>query len=288
MLHEGERLKVGCVNPKNYQIEKFNGYIVLKLQGDLSFKESKAFEGEIDGISNTSSNHVYVNCEHLVGLSKEWIRNLLKIQINLKSQEKQLKLFQLNSSVLSFLKKEGIDGTFKIVPTLKEALEESSGTGKQYRLDTEFINPFLTATMHVLKVQANVEVKAGQIFRKKETDSTVGDVSGIIGIVSDAFNGSVVISFPEKTFLNIMSSMLGEEYTKLDKEIVDGAGELLNMIFGQAKIVLNDKGYGIKTAIPSVVTGKDHSATSLTKGPVVVVPFEGAAGSFLVEICLSA
>lgn len=275
------------MSQKNYQIEKFEGYTVLKLQGDLGLKDSKIFEEEIDGISNDAHAHIFVDCENLVSLSKEWVRNFLKMQINLKSNNRNLKLIHLNSTVHAFLKKEGIDGTFKIAASLREALDDSTGP-RQYKLDTEFINPFLTATMHVLKVQAGVEVKPGQIYKKKETDTTSGDVSGIIGIVSEAFNGSVVISFPESTFLKIMSSMLGEVYTRLDKEIVDGAGELLNMIFGQAKIVLNDKGHGIKTAIPSVITGKDHSTTSMTKGPVVVVPFESLAGKFLVEICLSA
>ncbi len=69
---------------------------------------------------------------------------------------------------------------------------------------------------------------------------------------------------------------------------MDGAGEITNMIFGQAKIILNEKGYGIKTALPSVVTGKDHNLLSITKGPVVTVPFTSTAGNFFVEICISA
>ena len=81
--------------------------------------------------------------------------------------------------------------------------------------------------------------------------------------------------------------MLGEEFTTLNSEIIDGAGELTNMIFGQAKITLNEKGYGIKTALPSVIAGKDHSLNAMTKGPVVVVPFTTPKGNFFVEICLS-
>ena len=87
--------------------------------------------------------------------------------------------------------------------------------------------------------------------------------------------------------MNVMSGMLGEEIKVLDKEIIDGAGEITNMIFGQAKVVLNNKGYGIKMAIPSVVSGKGHSLSALTKGPIVIVPFESNVGDFFVEICLS-
>jgi len=99
---------------------------------------------------------------------------------------------------------------------------------------------------------------------------------------------SVVISFPEATFLKVMSGMLGEEYLELNQDILDGAGEITNIIFGQAKVILNGKGYGIKTALPSVVHGKDHTVSSHDlMGQSVVVPFESNSGKFFVEICLS-
>lgn len=271
---------------KTYIVEKHEGYTLIKFDGELDFNQCKLFEEEIDGISTNPDSHLLINCESLTNLPKDWLRAFLRMQINLKINNKFLKLIQVNIALMNYMKKEGIDTTFKIAKDLRDALNEV-GLAPKRTLDTEFINPFLNATMHVLKVQATTEAKPGKVHVKKPNDQTVGDVSGVIGIVSDSFNGSVVISFPEQTFLKIMSSMLGEEYTKLDKEIIDGAGELTNMIFGQAKIVLNEKGYGIKTAIPSVVSGKNHTLSAQSKGPIVVVPFESTAGNFFVEICLS-
>ena len=156
-------------------------------------------------------------------------------------------------------------------------------------IDINFVNPFLAATLHVLKVQAQIEAAPGKVYLKKDNPTTLtGDVSGVIGIVSDTFNGSVVISFPEATFLKVMSNMLGEDYTELNQDILDGAGEITNMIFGQAKITLNERGYGIKIALPTVVSGKGHTMQGTTKGgPTVVIPFSSPAGSFFVEISLS-
>ncbi len=154
-------------------------------------------------------------------------------------------------------------------------------------IDINFINPFLGATLHVLKVQANIEATPGKVYMKKPADTLKGDVSGVIGIVSDTFNGSVIISFPEQTFLNVIGGMLGETYTELNKEILDGAGEITNMIFGQAKITLNERGYGIKIALPQVITGKGHSLSAMSKGPTVVIPFTSPVGDFFVEISLS-
>lgn len=155
------------------------------------------------------------------------------------------------------------------------------------RLDTEFINPFLTATLQVLKIQASITAEATKIYLKKPGEKLLGDISGVIGIVSTNFNGSVIISFPKETFLNVMSGMLGEIYTELTQDILDGAGEITNMIFGQAKVSLNEKGYGVQMALPSVIFGKDHSMLSSTQGPIIVVPFSSSAGNFFVEISLS-
>lgn len=132
-----------------------------------------------------------------------------------------------------------------------------------------------------------VFARAGKLFIKTAKDKFSGDISGVIGIVSASFNGSVVISFPEMTYLMLMSRMLGESCVQLTKDIEDGAGELTNIIFGKAKVILNEKGYGINTALPSVVTGKAHSVQTLTKGPVVVIPFESDVGPFFIEVCLS-
>lgn len=270
---------------KTYSIDKHEGYTVVTLSGELDYNQCKLFDEDVDALSMNPA-YVLVNCESHTSLPKDWLRALLRLQVGLKRENKFLKLIHVNLALMNYMKKEGIDTTFKTGKDLRDALQET-GLAPKRTLDTEFINPFLNATMHVLKVQASTECKPGKVHVKKPGDKGVGDISGVIGIVSESFNGSVVISFPETTFLKIMSSMLGEEYTKLDKEIVDGAGELTNMIFGQAKIVLNEKGYGIKTAIPSVVTGKNHTLSAQTKGPVVVVPFESTAGNFFVEICLS-
>jgi len=274
------------MSTKTYQVEKNEGYTIIKFDGELDYNQNKLFEEQIDAISSNGDTHVLVNCESITSIPKDWLRSFLRMQINLKKDGKLFKLIYVSIALTNYLKKEGIDTTFKIAKDIRDALNEV-GLSPKRTLDTEFINPFLNATIHVLKVQATTDAKPGKVHVKKSSDQTFGDVSGVIGIVSDAFNGSVVISFPEQTFLKIMSSMLGEEYTRLDKEIIDGAGELTNMIFGQAKIVLNEKGYGIKTAIPSVVSGKNHTLTAQSKGPIVVVPFESNAGNFFVEICLS-
>lgn len=271
---------------KRYQLLPGNGYLTIRLVGTLDGSQIQLFELELEPLLVDPFPHVVINCEHLFSMSKDWIRVLLKTQSFLKQFNKQVRIIFCSPKLRDVLKKEGVDTAFHYSKNLREALVEL-GLVTRKMLDTDFINPFLTATLHVLNVQAGVSAETGKIFLKKIDESLKGDVSGIIGLVSETFNGSVVISFPEKTFLKVMSGMLGEDCLELNKEIIDGAGEITNMIFGQAKISLNEKGYGIKTAIPSVISGKEHSLSALTKGPIVVVPFSSNVGNFFIEICLS-
>jgi chemotaxis protein CheX len=271
---------------KKYLLEKTETYNLLKLGDVLTFNENREFELDIESFLLGAQHPFIVDFSVVETLSKDWVRSLMRLQLGLKKKHQMMKLVSVSPNIFSFLKKEGIDTAFQIAPTLKEALQDL-GLGTKRSLDTEFINPFLDATLHVLDIQAQIKSKPGKLCLKKNEKEFQSDISGIIGIVSETFNGSVVISFPEKTFLKVMSSMLGDNFTEINKDILDGAGEITNMIFGQAKISLNEKGYGIKTALPSVVHGKSHILTAQTKGSIVVIPFESTAGNFHVEICLS-
>lgn len=271
---------------KTYQTETGEGFLTVRLIGECNLKTLKGFEEYVMKTLGEQGTHVIINCEHLTYLSPDWLRSILKVQAYLKQGQKHVRLILVPPDIKVSLKKEGLDLALHYSSNLKEALIDV-GLNTRKILDTDFINPFLNATLHVLSVQASVQAQAGKIYLKKDGDKFQGDISGVIGIVSDTFTGSVVISFPEKTFLAIMSGMLGEEYKTLSQDLIDGAGELTNMIFGQSKVVLNEKGFGVKTAIPSVVSGKDHSLSPQTHGPIVVIPFTSSAGPFFVEICIN-
>lgn len=269
---------------KNFTaVEADKGLTVITLGKNLDYFNCKLLMEESTQLIERAHN-IVVNCEKVLEFPKDWLRALMFISINTKKNQKEMKLVNVQPTVLSSMKKEGMERYF-IIGEYKESVKRSPD--KKKTMDMEFLNPFLTATLHVLKVQAQTPATPGKTFVRKPTDKLVGDVSGIIGIVSDAFTGSVTISFPKETFLKVISRMLGETITTFDKEVADGAGEITNMIFGQAKIELNQKGYGIKTALPSVITGEDHSTKSTTRGPVVVIPFESDVGKFFVEIGLS-
>ena len=120
-------------------------------------------------------------------------------------------------------------------------------------MKAEFINPFLEATISVLKTMAFLEAIPGKPSMKKG-NSSVGDVSGIVGITGEA-EGSLCITFSKECILFIISQMLGAQLKDINEEVKDAVGELTNMISGDSRRRLQEVGYTFQGAIPSVISG---------------------------------
>ncbi|WP_300456413.1 chemotaxis protein CheX [Desulfobacula sp.] len=150
-------------------------------------------------------------------------------------------------------------------------------------MDVRLINPFINATINVLETMAFMKVTAGNPYLKKNSVA-VGDVSGVLGLTGAA-NGTISVTFEEKCILSVVSNMFGETMKELNNEITDAVGELTNMISGQARRELEETGKIFKSAIPSVITGKNHSVVQYTRGPKIAIPFSTENGEFTIEVC---
>jgi chemotaxis protein CheX len=149
-------------------------------------------------------------------------------------------------------------------------------------MDVRYINPFIESTIHVLKTMAFTTAKVGKPYLKKD-EVARGDVSGIIGLAGDV-KGSISVSFKEECILSIVSNMFGETMTVLNDEVKDAAGEISNMISGQARQKLELIGRNLKAAIPIVIMGRDHSISHITKDKIIAIPFMTDNGEFTIEV----
>jgi len=150
-------------------------------------------------------------------------------------------------------------------------------------LKAEFINPFLEATVSVLKTMAHVEPIPGKPYIKKDSSAT-GDISGIVGISGET-EGSLCITFSKECILLIIGRMFGEELKGINEEVKDAVGELTNMISGDSRRRLEEMGHHFLGAIPSVISGEGHEVKHITKGPILSIPFSTKGGKFTVEVC---
>ncbi len=152
--------------------------------------------------------------------------------------------------------------------------------------DITFLKPFLDGIRETIKIQCGTEITPLKPMMKSTAPAYTFDIAAIIGLASSTFKGTMTICFPKAVYLEFLSQMLGEQFTEITPDLHDGAAELLNIIFGHAKRVLNDSGHDFQKAIPSVIQGQNLQSRHLSANPVIVLPFSCAKGTFYVEFVI--
>lgn len=150
-------------------------------------------------------------------------------------------------------------------------------------MKAELVEPLVDAATSVLGTMASTQVRAGKPYEKSDAVAR-GDVSGIVGLTGEAC-GTISVSFTEESILPIVSNMLGERITEMNEDIRDAVGEITNMISGQSRRTLEEKGKLVDAAIPTVIMGKSHSIVHMTRESVMAIPFFTDDGEFTIEIC---
>jgi chemotaxis protein CheX len=152
-------------------------------------------------------------------------------------------------------------------------------------MDVRLINPFLTATIHVLSTMARIQPTPGKPFLKADR-AALGDVSAIIGITGVA-SGSMALTFTESAIRAIVNNLLGIQSAEVNEELWDAVGELTNMICGDARRRLSEEGISLQAGIPTIVSGKNHSIAHINNGPRLAIPFTTPHGGFTVEVAFN-
>lgn len=145
-----------------------------------------------------------------------------------------------------------------------------------------FLSVFTETAFSVFQITASTQLHQKEVFIRTDQQPS-GDVSAIIVFDAEKVAGSVAISFPESSFLKVVSRILGEEFTSLGQGIESAAGELCNQIYGSAKRLLAEKGYKLPLALPTVVRGANHSVEHYVRGECLTVRFETELGPVLLE-----
>lgn len=280
----------------NFLIKKLKEYIVLQCKGDLDVDSSE----EIIALVKPHFEEIVANVDLLgfvFDLRKTakfdgyFLKQIAVLAQPLKKAQKRVILTNVSKDSLRIVKELGMDSVLEHEANIAGYSAAEQETKRNFKVDVNFINPFVDSTMNTLKVQCSVTVTPQKIYLKDVDDPFSNlniAIAGVIGLTSKAFNGSIAVCFPKETFLKVLSNMLGETYTDITKDVEDAAGELLNIIFGGAKVVLNDKGYGIEKAIPTIVRGTDLKVRHLSPNPTMVLPFDSSAGPFAIEISVDA
>jgi CheY-specific phosphatase CheX len=149
-----------------------------------------------------------------------------------------------------------------------------------------FVAPFLAAACSALGEMAGTEVVA-QAVAPSQMAPPFGDIAVVVRLLSVAEH-RMVLRFPLNTATALAGRMLAGATQDIDEALVhDCAGEIANVIAGQAKATLAGTQYHFNFALPVVMPGDSPELLpdEATEGWLSVLRCE--SGQFSLQLLLS-
>jgi chemotaxis protein CheX len=151
----------------------------------------------------------------------------------------------------------------------------------------QYIQPFIDVCRHVFKDFVGVELSVGRPYFSDQKAVHNWDISAIIGLTGEA-RGAVVISMKKELALKITSLLTGSQHDKIDDDVADGIGEIVNIISGNVKKELEDE-YRLIISLPTIVQGDWHHIrwpTAQTR--IICIPFALGKDNFTLSVAIEA
>ena len=151
-------------------------------------------------------------------------------------------------------------------------------------MKVDYVNPFLVASLSVLRQVLNVEPERGAVSARPKmfTTQQCNIITGVAGKVE----GQVIYGMSMRTADNVASLMIGQPVDDLDQVAASAIAELGNMITGNAMTLLADAGFNADITPPTLVRGSNVRVSTLDV-PALVIPLAlGEIGTFEVNVSL--
>lgn len=137
-------------------------------------------------------------------------------------------------------------------------------------MNAEHINAFIEATKETFKSMCNVTFYRNGSIKKISGEIVDADeLMAICGLTGD-IKGAVMLTAPLETGRQIVSSFLMEEIKEVNCDLMDGWGEIVNILAGSAAAKITD--FKMNLALPSVVVGRNAKFYAKAGTPFVMVP----------------
>jgi len=118
------------------------------------------------------------------------------------------------------------------------------------------------------------DIKARCVGISAMPTQQTGILTGMIG-VHGKVSGFVSMNISEEFVISAVEGLLQEEYGKLSSQVVDGAGEITNIIVGGIKSKLSKTEWGFsQITVPSVIVGQNFSIAYSRGLEYLTVTFE--------------
>ena len=141
------------------------------------------------------------------------------------------------------------------------------------------------ATESVFSMMLGLQV----VVQPHQTVPQPDPVDGVVALLrfTEPWAGTGMLFCNERLACKIGSAMLMTEVTEINGDVLDGLGEVTNMVLGNFKESLESHTGPLGLSVPTVVYGKNFSARSTIKTEWTLVPFKsGDDGRFEVRVCM--
>ena len=140
------------------------------------------------------------------------------------------------------------------------------------------------STDKVFKSMFAMEVNSNGFQRRGELQAG-NEVLSIIGIRGE-WKGSFMLVCDPASACKLVSTMLGTEIPELNNEVLDGIGELANIVMGNLKDALEQGSGDLAITPPTVVHGDNMIVRARAKQEWLVVPFTTYHSKFEIRMVL--
>lgn len=151
-------------------------------------------------------------------------------------------------------------------------------------MKVEYINPFLKASVDVLRMMAQIEFTMGKPYLKT-SPFTAENLIIVVGITGE-IRGQAVISMTNDMAKTIASCMMmGMPVPEMDEMAKSALSELGNMIMGNSATLLFNQGVNIDITPPTLMMGENMSISS-AQMTTLSVPLTSPQGTITFDISI--
>lgn len=200
--------------------------------------------------------------------------------------ERELSQFE---NVFAFHQERGLDEALRQLENwlMGGGQKEDSESHPPVKIDLRIVNQLIEATRYSVEMfsgLSKIEALPIESFYKSTRYIDHVALAGATGIMSNVFAGTILVAFPVDTFLKIMSGALGETCSELNNDLKSASGELINIIYGQAKTILvENMEMDFMKSRPYFIDDRER-IRSYHGSSSYIVPFNCEAGRFFLIV----
>ncbi len=135
--------------------------------------------------------------------------------------------------------------------------------------DANVINALAEGVQNTLKEMAQAPCQFEKPFVQRNW-LPIADGTGVIELKSLKHRGFLHIHFPKEAIMKIVGNMVGEAPSDFNDDVLDGIGEITNIVYGAMKAKLNPMGYDFKMATPKAEYTKNLNQLERTNRQLII------------------